>query len=507
MKRHAFDGADDQSHYGSASSQDSPPARKQARPDERTAIEWQPRSDMAAAEALCGRIADGTADAADLYEALRLVHGSMGAGTSRARLLSPAVDPCWIPLRAYGYMWQTLAQSPAAVAAVRQSATGWPPTFVDVQRAYTLMDPSSAYEHVRQLDLEAADDLHTPAYALAQAMADTARRSEAVARSPAGIFGGSIEPFAVVWHDVLDPREPAFIGACDPTQAYYILVAQSDAGSRVGLFAMDINGNATLLATSYTPTGTSPLDGEHVAHVDRMPDWVGYDTVMPLFLAALGYEPGEAATAIEIIQSRRINEGDGGDGDDNGDDDDVLASWRQTAAFFEPPPAGMAQVRRTLLPVASRFAVPPGVRQEIALGQDGDEDSWFDADLSDAWLDDCRLFLAIRLFQGQLEARGAQTSLAQRPLSLVDAAARAYRGPLWEQMAPEALVDWAAVYAWQGTCAGPASPAGLLPMSERLLDVARLWGYPVDPSQARRPELLCAPLAPEAFAHISAAAP
>ncbi|AGO83659.1 hypothetical protein psal_cds_171 [Pandoravirus salinus] len=477
MKRRLSDSVDDDAQP--------PPseARKQAKTAQQASpAPWNARHDLAAVAELCGRLSDGTAGANDLYEVVRLVRGAMGGGTARARLSTADGTECAVPLRAYTALWRTLGSNPTAVAAVRQHTTVWPPTFVDVQRAYTAIEPDSAYEHVRQLDLDAVDDPVRAAYELGLAVGVAAERAEKVARLAPGDIEGSVEIFPAAWYDVLDAAGSAFVGACDPGAAYYIVTIRSDAGDKVALFGVQ-GDDATLVAVVTTPVDRSPLDPEayESVHIERAPALQAHAAALPLFLRALAYDPREASELA--VRARAAG------------DAEALSALTQAAALLEPIPAGAAQVRRALLPVASKFAVPVSVYDEIARGPPGADDIWFDGDISGAWLDECRLALAVRLFEGQVEARGAGVFLAKRPLSLVDAAAAAYQGPLRLGMAPADVLDWASVYAWQGTCAAPASASGILPDAARLLDVARLWGHYVSRAEARRPDLLCGPLA------------
>ncbi|AVK74582.1 hypothetical protein pqer_cds_160 [Pandoravirus quercus] len=470
----------------------SSPVRKQARPGEAetTAAPWNARRDLAIVADLCGRLADGTANLADLREALRLTRGAMGGGTARARLSTADETECAVPLRAYIALWRTLDTNPAGVAAVRRHATAWPPTFVDVQRAYAALDPESAYEHVRALDLEAVDDPVAAAYNLALAVGRAAQRAEKIAQLAPGDFEGSIEPFPVAWYDVLDATDPAFVGGCDPEATYYIVAVQNDAMDKAALFRIQVDDSAETVAVASTPSGASVLDpgAAEAVRLDGTPALQGYEEILPLFLRALVYDPAEAS---DLAQRAR-----------DSDDAEALSRLTQAASLLEPMPAGAAQVRRALLPVPSRFAVPDAVYDRVALGAPDAADAWFDGEISGTWIDECRLVLALRLFAGQLNARAAARSLPQKPLALVDAAAAAYRGPLARGMIPDDVLDRANVYAWQTTCAAPASASGLLPDAPRLLDVARLWGRTVSPAEVRRPELLCGPLAGPSRAHI-----
>ncbi|QBZ80761.1 hypothetical protein pclt_cds_163 [Pandoravirus celtis] len=470
----------------------SSPARKQARPDEpeTTPAAWNARKDLAVVADLCGRLGDGTADLADLYEAMRLTRGAMGGGTARARLSTADETECTVPLRAYIALWRTLDADPAGVAAVRRHAAAWPPTFVDVQRAYAALEPESAYEHVRALDLEAVDDPVAAAYNLALAVGRAAQRAEKIARLAPGDFEGSVEPFPVAWYDVLDATGPAFVGGCDPEATYYIVAVQNDAVDKVALFRIQADDSAATVAVASTPSDASVLDpnAAEAVRLDDAPALQAYEEILPLFLRALVYDPAEAS---DLAQRAR-----------EGNHTVALSRLTQAASLLEPMPAGAAQVRRALLPVPSRFAVPDAVYDRVALGAPDAADAWFDGEISGTWIDECRLVLALRLFAGQLNARAAMTFFPQKPLSLADAAAAAYRGPLARGMIPDDVLDRASVYAWQTTCAAPASASGLLPDAPRLLDVARLWGRTVSPAEVRRPELLCGPLAGPSRARI-----
>lgn len=467
------------------------PVGKQYRADEpEPSAPWDARGDVAAVAALCDRLGDATADVADLYEAMRLTRGAMGGGTARARLSTADETECAVPLRAYSALWRTLAADPDAVAATQRHATDWPPTFVDVQRAYAAIEPESAFEHARQLDLEAVDDPVAAAYDLALAVGAAARRAAKIARLAPSDFAGAVEPFPAAWYDVLDATGPAFVGGCDPGASYYVMAVQNDAYDRVVLFRVGDDGDATPVAVAATPVGMSLLDpgAAEMVRLDGAPALEPHSVVLPSFLHALVYDASE--TPRRTQEARESN------------DAEALSRLLRTADLFEPLPAGAAQVRRALLPVPSRFAVPDAVYDYIARSGPNAVDIWLDGEISGAWLDECRLVLALRLFTGQLEARATGGLFPRKPLSLANAAAAAYRGPLRRGMMPEEALDRASVYAWQGACAAPASASGLLPDAARLLDVARLWGYTASAAEASRPELLCVPLADLARARI-----
>lgn len=467
------------------------PVGKQHRADEpEPSAPWDAHRDVAVIAALCDRLGGATADLADLYEATRLTQGAMGGGTARARLSTADEPECAVPLRAYSALWRTLAADPGAVAAARRHAAGWPPTFVDVQRAYAALEPESAFEHARQLDLEAVDDPVAAAADLALAVGAAARRAAKVARLVPSDFAGSVEPFPAAWYDVLDATGSAFVGGCDPGVSYYVMAVQNDAYDRVVLFRVGDDGGATAVAIAATPTGRSLLDpgAAEMVRLDGAPALEPHSVVLPSFLHALVYDA--------IDTSRRIQEAR------ESDDAEALSRLSRTADLFEPLPAGAAQVRRALLPVPSRFAVPDAIYDYIARSGPNAIDIWLDGEISGAWLDECRLVLALRLFAGQLEARATGGLLPRKPLSLANAAAAAYQGPLRRGMMPEEALDRASVYAWQGACAAPASASGLLPGAARLLDVAHLWGHAASAAEASRPELLCVPLADLARARI-----
>lgn len=493
MKRRLSQSEDDDTlQQQNRSGPSAPPVGKQYRTDEtEPSAPWDARRDVAVITALCDRLDGATADLADLYEAMRLTRGAMGGGTARARMsTADETAECAVPLRAYSALWHTLAADPGAVAAARRHATYWPPTFVDVQRAYAALEPESAFEHARQLDLEAVDDPIAAAHDLALAVGAAARRAAKIARLAPSDFAGAVEPFPAAWYDVLDATGPAFVGGCDPGVSYYVMAVQNDAYDRVVLFRVGDDGDAAPVAIAAIPTGMSLLDpgAAEMVRLDDAPALEPHSVVLPSFLHALVYDAHETPGRIREARAS--------------DDVEALPHLSLIADLFEPLPAGAAQVRRALLPVPSRFAVPDAIYDYIARSGPNAVGIWLDGEISGAWLDECRLVLALRLFTGQLEARATGGLLPRRPLSLTNAAAAAYRGPLRRDMMPEEALDRASVYAWQRACAAPASASGLLPGAARLLDVARLWGHTTSAAEASRPELLCAPLADLARARL-----
>lgn len=481
-----FDGDDDEAQPMFVGS----PAHKQPRVGP-AATPWDVDASVADLEALCARVSDGSADAMDLREMLRLaLGGAIGGADSawRAAERPNAATSCEPVVDIHRDLWRTLArpEHAAALGVVRESALAWPPTFADVVRAYAGLDPEddSALGHLYMLQRRARDrSLPEVVDALVQGVDAAARRRAilyATGSSPSQSF---VDPFAGTdWVD-------AHVQGCDPNVSYFILESDGDEDTRVALFAVDSrSGAATLVATAAIPyclptTRARPFDVlsrvdagplASIAAQPRVPRaLVPYAESLTLFLAALAspepcplYEDEEETYAEDI---------------------------ERTSLLLEPTPAGAQQIRATMVPLPSEFALPDPVRDLIDDNYANAEDDWYSAPMKGAWMDECRLVIALRLFEGQVRARAESRRYA--PENLVDLAARAYTGPLRAGMAPDEALDRAADYAWQSVCAAPALPSGHLAGADRLVDVARLWGVRPDATEIARPEFLCGRLA------------
>nr|UMO79021.1 hypothetical protein [Pandoravirus belohorizontensis] len=466
------------------------PAHKQPRVGA-TALPWDADASVADLEALCARVSDGSAGATDLREMLRLaLGGAVGGADSawRAAERPDATTSCEPVVGVHRDLWRTLArpEHTTALNVVRESASAWPPTFADVVRAYAGLDPEddSALGHLYLLQKRVEDrSLPEVVDALVQGIDAAARRRailDAAGSSPSQSF---VDPFAGTdWVNAL-------VQGCNPNVSYFILESDGDEDTRVALFAIDSQSDAaTLVATAAVPyclptTRARPFDVlsrvdagplASIAARPRVTDALApYAGSLTLFLAALAspepcqlYEDEEETYADDI---------------------------GRTSLLLDPTPAGAQQIKATMVPLPSEFALPDPVRDLIDDNYANAEDDWYSAPMRGAWMDECRLVIALRLFEGQVRARAESRHYA--PQNLVDFAARAYTGPLRAGMAPDEVLDRAADYAWQGVCAAPTLPSGHLAGADRLLDVARLWGVEVDATEIARPEFLCGRLA------------
>ncbi|AJF96830.1 hypothetical protein TW95_gp0096 [Pandoravirus inopinatum] len=98
--------------------------------------------------ALCGRLNDGTASADDIFAAMRLSDGArVGAASiivvGDGNHTIGVEQKCTGLIAAYEALWSSLDDH-AIQALVRNGPSGWPPTFVDVERAYIALAPRSA---------------------------------------------------------------------------------------------------------------------------------------------------------------------------------------------------------------------------------------------------------------------------------------------------------------------------------------------------------------------------
>jgi hypothetical protein len=72
-----------------------------------------------------------------------------------------------------------------------------------------------------------------------------------------------------------------------------------------------------------------------------------------------------------------------------------------------------------------------------------------------------------------------------------DRAAVAYKGPFGDGDLPDEVLTRAAPHMWRGICgARPSTEGGILPGTEALEHIARIYGVPVDSVQASAPHLL-----------------
>lgn len=481
-----FDGDDDETEPMFVGS----PAHKQPRVGV-AGTPWNADASIADLEALCTRVSDGSADAADLREMLRLALGGAigGAGSAwRAAERPNATTSCGPVVDTYRHLWRTLArpEHTAALGVVLSMSSAWPPTFADVVRAYAGLDTEDdpALGHLYLLQKRIEDRPLTEIVgALVQSIDAAARRRAilgAIGYSPSQSFA---DPFAGT--DWVDAR----VQGCNPNVSYFILESDGDEDTRMALFAVTPqSGTATLVATAAIPyclptTRARPFDV--LSRVDAGPlasiaarprvteALAPYAESLTLFLAALAspepcqlYEDEEETYADDI---------------------------ERTSLLLEPTPAGAQQIKATMVPLPSEFDLPDPVRDLIDDNYANAEDDWYSAPMRGAWMDECRLVIALRLFEGQVRARAESRRYA--PQNLVDFAARAYTGPLRTGMAPDEVLDHAADYAWQGVCAAPALPSGHLAGADRLLDVALLWGVQPDATEIARPEFLCGRLA------------
>ncbi|AGO82836.1 hypothetical protein pdul_cds_685 [Pandoravirus dulcis] len=477
---------------------------------------WDYEQAVADLDALNERIVRGSADVDDLREALRLtLGGSIGglAGTvpvggppGPRRPAARAREPKFANVvRLYTYMWEALGEPvhAAALGAVRAHATGWPPTLADVVLAYDAVDPQWAGPYIYRVGQEAMDEEFSDLIAyelvggLQGAVMRRAARDAARQRAAQGIAGGVtatgfIDPFGGdVWGAVVDPDAFARLEGCDPERTYFLFEQDAEEGAHMALFALAPGAREATLAASVlvpaswpaiavAPFVPVPAARRSESGVPRLtPALQPYSDSVSLFLAAL-------ASSHPYVD-RRDEDSDQEDDEEQEERESQIAL---TSALLEPIPAGAQQVKDAMLPMGSSLVLPGAVRRFMERTYDDPREAWYYGRTRGALIDECRLVLALRLFEGQVGAR--LTALRNRPRSsLTDLAARAYTGPLREGMAPTEALDRAAAYAWQGVCGAPALPSGRLADADRLLDVALLWGVEPDATEIVRPELLC----------------
>ncbi|WBR14287.1 hypothetical protein pkur_cds_112 [Pandoravirus kuranda] len=473
-----------------------PPARKRQRAVDRTA----PQERVADLRSMCARITEGTADARDLREMLRLALGGMVGGPGSAWRATGPDAACALLVRSYDVLWQELGyrQNRAALDAVANYAPDWPPTFNDVVRAYGAVDPESAPSHLTALEEHAPTrSFHWVVGDLVRGLDAAARRREMTRQAGGRAIDGFVQPFAAgesAWAPVVDQQSLLRLPGCDPETIYYVITMRGPNDNRAALFVLEPEDDiaylgalvglaprepATLARPVMPDIGPNADEGEAEAVVP--PALLPYEDVLPLFLASL------VAPSKDV---ERFPE----------EEQEFADAIAETEALLEPMPAGAREVEAAMVPLASEFALPDVVRVFIDDTYDDPEGDWYEYAMHGARLDECRLRLALSLFKAQIEARAlaynARRGRRGAPDTLVDLAARAYTGPLRAGMAPDEVLDRAAAFAWERTCGAQPLASGRFSDAQRLLDVARLWGVEPEPIDTVWPELLCGSLAP-----------
>ncbi|AVK75533.1 hypothetical protein pqer_cds_1111 [Pandoravirus quercus] len=411
--------------------------------------------------ALCGRLNNGTASADDVFAAMRLSDGAR-VGTAPIIVVGDGSQmvgveqKCTGLVAAYEALWSSLDDH-AIQALIRNGPSGWPPTFVDVERAYIALAPRSAPAHVARIQMDPSDNVVRAAQRLGHALSDAARTREAM-RTAACL------PFAEAWTPVLDWAGAEHLRDCTPHARYTIAVVRRLDGDTI-VFLRDVGGNRPSVGLLHVETRDMlPVDDARLLVLAPVPPaLVIYGDLLGLFLAALAHRPV---------------------GVDYGTPAERLLT---------PTPAGLAQIKAALdsrraLRASAAASVQRLFPATVAL------DAY--APVRSVDLSECQLVLALRLFAGQVEARRTvvpQAATAAPPPS--DTMAVVYSGPLHGDMASTDAPDAAAVATWDRVCAAAALPDGTLAESHRLVDVARLWGHEPDAAEIARPELLCASLA------------
>lgn len=296
---------------------------------------------------------------------------------------------------------------------------------------------------------------------------------------------------------------------CDPTRRYLVLAfgAGGPHDRVVALFALDAHGAADTIAfvtvgpaapaTQWSsnpfmladalPTAIAPFRGDLLPFLATLADTSPFERLLARYRqqsaasAMSGTTLAEEGGETKKQAARRAEARD--------------ETLMQVSAVY-PTPAGAQQVKRALTPLASQHDVPYAVYQELA--RNVPEQSWAGR-VHGVWLDECQLVTALQLFRGQVRARHARPLFASNR-TLADRAASVYANALApDARAPPEVLDRAAAFAWQNTCAADASPDGRLPHEKRLSDVAQHWGLPIGATQHAAPGLLCDALAPHAL--------
>ncbi|AVK77494.1 hypothetical protein pmac_cds_806 [Pandoravirus macleodensis] len=501
---------------------------------------------------MCRRAINGDAAATDALEPY-LLYAAQASGGQAA---SDATAACTALGRAYERYWRALSEDADADKAVREMTPPqrWPPTFADAYAAY---DSLVGDQNAAPIGI----------VAIVEAIGQRMRQSSAVALS--GLAGNDLLALSTTYgSDVCDSDVVYYVMMYRGEESNTIILFRLGRDGVVewesGEYELP-HGDApkpTQGPNAYGRASSNPLT----------PGVAPYASVLPYFLQAVAamspyrdystwereprpkpefrwYRAKDSSDQDDDEEEESEEDEDNDTQDDAGWREDQLARWRawthaeaqrvpgdaMDVAETNPPGdaeedqeeeedeegvgdeestlrfLGANEIRRMLTPLRREDDVPIYVRYYL-------ERNYVDADfywlggmpVSVAWLDECALVAALRLFSGQMAARDAQ-SLWARPATLAAASARSYaaqRGPLvGEGLAPEEALSLAAAYAWRDACAAPVSRRGRLPDAGRLIDIARALGTTPTIVQRAAPELLCDALARPANARIATIRP
>ncbi|AVK74610.1 hypothetical protein pqer_cds_188 [Pandoravirus quercus] len=442
---------------------------------------WYPDEAAADLWAMARRMEEGRASDVDRAEMDRLARGSMWPPTLIARR-----DMRYPIARMYAALWESLGQ--AGADAVDATTGGQrPPTFVEVQNAYMGLDwPGSVEQHMNRLELAARGEFSFAYKELGEAVNRAARRALITTELGRGNYPYYPAPFSAGWEPVVRAAYPNNLDSCDDDIDYIIVVTDEEdkEGRRlmthVALLKNEMNRSAGTMLTAVAVVNVEfdfdlLFDPDRAEHgEEEEPEREEVENIFSNIDATpFDYTKEQVTMFLSLLAHP----------------DDMPPS-----APYDPLPAGVTEIWRALVPLPSDYSLDY-VESTLDVTLYPNKVRLDPSSTRALRLSECQLAVALRLFTGQVAARERlaerNRERGQRAVSLAEAAALAYSGPIGPDTLPVEVIETVGQTLWDTTCAAPALPDGRLFNADRLLDLAAMWGYQVDPAEAYRPELLC----------------
>jgi hypothetical protein len=343
------------------------------------------RGDTACLRDRLDRVKACTASVDDMHEVLRLVTGYTEAGTHSARRRPTGTgtgDFYDRLLDAYSNLWEAIAWDGADAAALvddaatRGDISGWPPTFVDVERVYATLDSTAAHLDVAHIEHENAENPNFVGQLMGQALGQAARRHRRLTSPTMMCDAATAQPF------VTGGIEHAFeLGRCSASATYYIVRFYVEDRAWMALLHLNPSTTAhTAIAVVTLKDDARPFDltlymGVPVEALS--PSLAAAHNLIPVFLSLVSRPAPWNAP---------------------------VSPAREYAQLVVPPVPIVDHIERIMLPVASLFALPPsvsGLMTTVAALERGS----IQRATSGVQLDERSLVLALLLFRKQLQER------------------------------------------------------------------------------------------------------